>query len=136
MSAGVNVTATIVGHSRIDFDKRAIKKTLRQQGGEIRKLARRLVAWLAISGPGEMPGRDSGVLMRSIKVKVASGGFWAKVAPYKTSEMKVFYPAFLFYGTSRGLEKRDNYMINALDQRRVAAQAAIFNALRNNLKPR
>lgn len=143
MSAGVNVTATIVGHSRIDFDKRAIKKTLRQQGGEIRKLARRLVARRAISGPGEMPGRDSGVLMRSIKVKVSSGGFWAKVAPYKTSEMKVFYPAFLFYGSNkvgRGrngiLAKRDNYMINALDQRRAAAQAAIFNALRNNLKPR
>lgn len=136
MSAGINVTATIVGHSRIDFDKRAIKKTLRQEGGQVRKLARRLVARRAISGPGQMPGRDSGVLMRSIKVKVSSGGFWAKVAPYKTSEMKVFYPAFLFYGTSRGLEKRDNYMIDALDQRRAAAQAAIFNALRNNLKPR
>lgn len=136
MNAGFEVTATVAGHSRIDFDKRAIKKTLRQEGGHIRKIARRLVGRRGISGPGQMPGRESGTLMRSIKVKVASGGFWAKVAPYKTSEMKVFYPAFLYYGTSRGLEKRDNYMADALGQRRVAAQAAIFSALRNNLKPR
>lgn len=136
MSAPFAVSSTLVGHERIDFDKKAIRKVLRQQGGEIRKLARRLVARRGISGPGEMPGRDSGVLMRSIKVKVGSGGFWAKVAPYKTSEMKVFYPAFLYYGTSRGLAKRDNYMSNALGQRRGAAQVALYDALRNNLKPR
>jgi hypothetical protein len=83
-----------------------------------------------------MPGRSSGVLMRSIKVKVGSGGFWAKVAPQKTSEMKDFYPAYLYYGTSRGVEKRGNYMATALGQRRDAAQAAIGSALRNALKPR
>ncbi len=134
--SGVQVSVNVAGHNRIDFDKKAIRKVLRQQGGEIRKLARRLVARRAISGPGQMPGRVSGTLMRSIKVKVASGGFWTKIAPYKTSEMKVFYPAFLYYGTSRGLAKRDNYMTDALGQRRVAAQAAIYSALRNNLKPR
>ena len=74
--------------------------------------------------------------MRSIKVKVSSAGFWAKVAPTKTSEMKAFYPAFLYYGTSRGVAKRANYMADALNQRRAVAQAAIFDALRNNLKPR
>lgn len=136
MSTGIHVGATIVGHSRIDFDKRAIRKVLRVEGGQIRKIARRLVARRGVSAPGQMPGRASGTLMRAIKVKVGSGGFWAKVAPYKTSEMKVFYPAYLFYGTSRGLEKRDNYMTNALDQRRAPARAAIFKALKSNLKPR
>jgi hypothetical protein len=84
-----------------------------------------------------MPGRRSGVLQRSIKVKVSSGGFWAKVAPYKTNEMKVFYPAFLFYGSAkRNIEKRGNYMEFALNTRRAAAQGAIQSALQGALKPR
>jgi len=137
MTSGVQVSVGFAGHSRIDFDKKPIKRTLRQQAGEIRKVARRLVARRAISGPGEMPGRRSGVLQRSIKVKVSSGGFWAKVAPYKTSEMKVFYPAFLFHGSAkRNIEKRGNYMEFALNTRRAAAQVAIQSALQGALKPR
>jgi hypothetical protein len=137
MSGSVQVSVAFAGHSRIDFDKKPIKKVLRQQGGEIRKVARRLVSRRAISAPGENPGRVSGVLMRSIKVKVASGGFWAKVAPYKTSEMEVFYPAFLFHGSQRrNIAKRANYMAAALDTRRGAAQIAIRSALQGALKPR
>jgi hypothetical protein len=132
----IKVHATITGHSRIDFDKKQIRKVLRQQGAAVRKEARRLVSRRAISMPGQAPGRATGVLMRSIKVKVASGGFWAKVAPQKTSEMKEFYPAYLYYGTKRGLAKRENYMTTALDTRREAARAAIGDALRNALKPR
>ena len=134
---GVQVSVTLAGHSRIDFDKKPIRKALRQQGGEIRKAARRLVARRVLSGPGEMPGRQSGVLMRSIKVKVSSGGFWAKVAPYKTSEMKVFYPAYLYYGAAkRNIAARGNYMAAALDTRRTAARGAIEQALQGALKPR
>lgn len=136
-NASVHVSVGFTGHSRIDFDKKPIKRTLRQEGGQIRKLARRLVSRRAVSAPGEMPGRQSGVLMRSIKVKVSSGGFWAKVAPYKTNEMKKFYPAFLFHGSAkRNIAKRDNYMESALDSRRSAAQAAILSALQGSLKPR
>ena len=91
----------------------------------------------AISGAGEMPGRDSGVLWRSIRVKVSSGGFWARISPFKTSEMEIFYPAVLYYGSvKRNIEKRDNYMANALDARRSAAQGAISSALKGALKPR
>jgi len=136
MSADFLVTATVTGHERIDFDKRAVKKVLRSEGGQIRKLARRLIARKQISVPGAMPGKSAGVLQRSIKLKVSSGGFWAKVAPQKTSEMKAFYPAFLYYGTSRGLQKRGNYMTESLSQRRPAAQAAIYATLRSSLKPR
>ena len=137
MSGGFEVHASIVGHTRLDFDKKPIRRALVKQGGEIRKAARRLVARRAISGPGEMPGRDSGALFRSIKVKVASGGFWAKVAPYKTQEMKVFYPAFLYYGSQkRNIAQRGNYMAQALDVRRDAARGAIFAALQLSLKPR
>lgn len=137
MSGGIEVNATLFGHSRIDFDKKPIKRVLRQQAGEIRKVARRLVARRAISGAGDAPGRQTGTLWRSIRVKVSSGGFWARIAPYKTSEMKVFYPAFLYYGsTKRNISKRANYMASALTTRRAAAQGAIYQALQGALKPR
>lgn len=107
MKGSVQVSVGLAGHKRIDFDKRAIKRTLRSEAGQIRKLARRLVSRRAASAPNEMPGRQSGALMRSIRVKVSSGGFWAKIAPYMTSEMQEFYPAFLFYGVkSQGRIKR------------------------------
>jgi len=133
---GIEVNATIIGHSKIDFDKRIIRKVLRKEGGEVRKIARRLVARRGISSPGDFPGRDSGALFRSIKSKVSSGGFWVKIAPQKTAEMgKDFYPAFLFYGTPR-MAKRANYMIEALDQRRAPARAAIRAGLDSAIKPR
>jgi len=133
---GISVHATLEGHSRIDFDKRAIKKTLRKAGGDIRKAARRLVARRATSSPGDFPGRDTGALLRSIKLKMSSGGFWAKVEPQKTPEMKSFYPAFLFYGTKRGVAKRGNYMIAALDAQRENVRGQIRDALKHSLVPR
>lgn len=133
---GIAVHATLEGHSRIDFDKRAIKKALRKAGGDIRKAARRLVARRAVSSPGDSPGRVTGALLRSIKLKVSSGGFWAKVEPQKTPEMKSFYPAFLFYGTKRGVAKRSNYMIAALDTQRENVRSQIRDALKHSLVPR
>lgn len=133
---GIAVHATLEGHSRIDFDKRAIKKALRKAGGDIRKAARRLVARRAASSPGDFPGRVTGALLRSIKLKVSSGGFWAKVEPQKTPEMKSFYPAFLFYGTKRGVAKRSNYMIAALDTQRENVRSQIRDALKHSLVPR
>jgi len=137
MSRVFEVNATLVGHQRIDFDKRPIKKALRQQGGGVRTEARRLVARRAVSGPGEMPGRDTGALWRSIKVKVSSGGFWARVSPFKTNEMTMFYPAVLHHGSERrGIAARGNYMTEALEKRRTVAQDAIRSALQGALKPR
>lgn len=133
---GISVHATLEGHSRIDFDKRAIKKALRKAGGDIRKAARRLVARRAVSSPGDFPGRVTGALLRSIKLKVSSGGFWAKVEPQKIPEMKSFYPAFLFYGTKRGVAKRSNYMIAALDVQRENVRSQIRDALKHSLVPR
>lgn len=133
----IEVHATLVGHSKIDFDKRKIRRALRSEGGKLRTVARRLVARRAVSAPGEMPGRDTGAYWRSIKVKVSSGGFWARVSPFKTNEMPMFYPAVLFYGSrQRNIQARANPMADALDQRRTAAQAAIRSALQSALIPR
>lgn len=135
---GIRLDTMLVGHSMIDFDRSKIRKILNQEGGEIRKAARRLVARRAISSPGELPGKASGALMRSIKVyKRGSRGGWVKVGPTKTPEMSAFYPAFLFYGSSKtGLAPRVNYMMLALDQRRDSARAKIRAALPDALKPR
>lgn len=136
MQGEVELHTTLTGHSKIDFDKRKVRKALRQQGAVIRKKARKLVARRAISGAGANPGRDTGALMRSIKVKVSSGGFWVKVAPYRTDEMgDDFYPAFLYYGTPT-IKKRANYMGEALDSTRESAQRAILEALKDSLIPR
>jgi len=136
-SGDLDLNVAISGHTAIDFDKRVMRRVLRSEGGKVRTAARRLVARRAISAPGDFPGRQTGALFRSIKAKVSSGGFWVKIMPFKTPEMgKDFYPAYLFYGTSRGVAARGNYMELALDQRRAPARAAIRAGLISALKPR
>ena len=56
------VSVRMTGHTRIDFDRKKIRKVLRGQGREIQKEARRLVARRAVSGAGDNPGRDTGAL--------------------------------------------------------------------------
>lgn len=131
--AGVDVHVAWAGHTRIDFDKRAIKRALRKAGGDVRRTARRLVASKVISTPGDFPGKDTGVLLRSIMVKVSRAGFWVRVAPQKTAQMAAFYPAFLFYGTSRGVARRGNYMTAALGAQQQNVRAQIRAALQNAL---
>lgn len=138
MDSGLQLDVMLAGHSMIDFEKSKIRRALNQGGAEVRKAARRLVARRAISSPGEFPGRESGALMRSIKVyKRGTRGGWVKVGPTKSSEMNVFYPAFLFYGSANtGLAPRRNYMTAALEQKRESVRANFRAALPGALKPR
>lgn len=134
----LEVNATITGFSRIDFDKKKIRKVLRAEGAIIRKEARKLVARRAIaSAPGEYPTRQTGALMRSIKVKVSKPGFMVKIAPYKTADMTMFYPGVLSAGSAKmNIQARKNYMETALDHRREKSRIAILNALQDSLIPR
>jgi hypothetical protein len=130
-----DIKITVEGFDRIVFNKRELKAAIRKGGAEVRAEARRLIARRAISGPGELPGRDTGAMMRSIKVKVGSGGGYAKILPYKTAEMgDDFYPEYLNYGTSRGLKPRKNFMVDALDNKQAMVRAAISAALIKALK--
>lgn len=82
-----------------DFDRRAVRKGMRKVGSDVRKIARKMVARRAVSRPGEPPGKDSGVLQKSVRAKVSRSGFSVSVYPNKTAEMgDVFYPAFVIYG--------------------------------------
>lgn len=134
----LEINATLDGFSRIDFDGKKIRKTMRQLGREVQKKARRLVARRAISGGGEYPGRQTGALWRSIKYGVSRPGFLVRIQPVKTPEMgKHFYPAFLRHGSDkRNLAPRGNYMTDALESHRAMARDAIQRALKDALVPR
>lgn len=133
---GLEIFETITGHSRIDFDKKKIRRAMRKFGAEIRKDARRRVSRRAVSAAGEYPGRDTGELFRSIKSKVSRPGFLVRISPEKTAGMKDFYPAFLFYGVTGRIEPRGNYMTDALESRREFVQAGLRAALQDALVPR
>ena len=132
------------GLSRIIFDKRELKAAIRKGGAVVRVESRRLIASRAISSAGGLPGRISGIMQRSIKTKVGSGGGYAKVQPTMTSEMRAdtrsqkypngaFYPAFLILGTRRGLRPRKDFMVQALTNKNFEIRAAIRLSLRNAL---
>lgn len=89
---------------RIDFDKKKVRKTILAEAREVRKLARRMVARRAISSPGEFPGKDSGLLQKSIKVFPGrKGAMFAVIRPHMISGMEVFYPGILNRGSKRHL---------------------------------
>jgi len=131
------LNATVQGFSRIDFDRKKVRNALRIEGRAIQKVARKMVSKRMIDSVGDYPAKRTGRLMRSIKVKLSKPGFLVRIAPYKTAEMKDFYPAFLHYGSIKNnLEARKNFMTDALDTRRETSRTAIFNARQGALIPR
>jgi len=91
------------GHSHLDFDRRQIRKAMRQIGADIRKVARRKVARRAVSEAGKAPGKQSGTLQRAINYRVSKPGLLVSIRPDKTEAMgKDFYPAFLNAGVRQG----------------------------------
>ena len=133
---GDTVSIQVEGFDRIIFNKREIRAAIRAGAREVQREARRLIARRAISQAGDFPGYDSGAMSRSIKIKMGTGGGYAKIMPYMTPQMSAFYPAFLEYGTNRGLKPRRNFMVAALDNKRTAIHAAIAGALARSLEAR
>jgi hypothetical protein len=139
------VNVRLFGFSRIDYDKKPIRKVLRQQIALVRDDARALVSGSSPSSPGEYPGKRTGVLLRAIKSKVLRGGLAAVARPEKTARMgKDFYPAFLKHGVKQrngktlnpGLKPRGDYMVDGLERRSSTATDAIREALQASLVPR
>lgn len=135
MAAEIDVKISIKPSiTRLWFEKRELKAVIRKGGRVVQKEARRLIAHRAISKPDQFPGYDSGAMSKSIKVTVGSGGGYAKVMPHKTAAMEDYYPAFLHYGTRRGLKPRKNYMTEALAKKQGAIKRAIRRALVGAIK--
>lgn len=144
--SGFSIDVGLEFHKTIDYDRKAMSKALAGGGKDVIKEARRIVSSRAISAPGGNPGEISGALKRSIGVVTkGSKGGWIKVGPRRTKEMEAkakkakwaFYPAFLFYGSPKtGLAKRNNFMVDALQNKRDAVRSVIRSALKDSLVPR
>lgn len=137
-AGGIQLEVGLRFHKIIDYDRKALRKALREGGAMVRKEARRIVSKRAVSLPGEAPGSRTGALKRAIGVVGrGSKGGWIKIGVRKTKEMKDFYPAFLFYGsTKRHLAKRSNFITDALQTKREAVREVIRQALKASLVPR
>lgn len=135
---GIEVSVGLQFHKVMDYDRKALRKAMREGAAQVRKEARRIVSRRAISASGEFPGLQTGTLKRAIGIvgKGSKGG-WIKVGVRKSKEMTAFYPAFLFYGSPKtGLEKRANFMETALTNKRDTVRSHIRSALQNSLVPR
>ncbi|MDE2441877.1 MAG: HK97 gp10 family phage protein [Betaproteobacteria bacterium] len=135
---GFDVRVGLEFHKTIDYDRKAMRKALREGAAQVRKEARRIVSRRAISAAGDFPGLQSGALKRAIGiVSKGSKGGWIKVGVRKSKEMTAFYPAFLFYGsTKNNLARRGNFITTALAAKRESVRGQIRDALKHSLVPR
>lgn len=129
-------------HKTIDYDRSKMRKALSRGGAMVTRESRRLISRRAISLPGQNPGAVTGKLKRSIGV-IARGskGGWIKVGPRSFNKAGLgggfFYPAVLFYGSrKRNIDKRNNFMVEALQNKRDSARGEIRTALKASLVPR
>ena len=86
------------GYRKIDYDPKALKQPLRKSGNAVRKIARKMISRKAVSEAGQFPGKQTGEMAKSIKVKVSKSGYSLAVYPTKTQAMPAYYPAFVVYG--------------------------------------
>ena len=86
------------GYRKIDYDPKALKQPLRKSGNAVRKIARKMISRKAVSEAGQFPGKQTGEMAKSIKVKVSKSGYSVAVYPMKTQAMPAYYPAFVVYG--------------------------------------
>ncbi|MGS1116876.1 HK97 gp10 family phage protein [Castellaniella sp. UC4442_H9] len=141
MTTGIDAKLTVEGFDnipRVLFNKRKMRRAFRQAGNVVAKRARR-----NISGSGSgYPAKRTGRMRKSLKVRVGSGGMYAKVAhvmPAPASTWRrdprnqAFYPAFLFSGTSRGVRRHQNWIGDALaastSEVRSTLQTGLLEAL-------
>lgn len=139
-SLGLHVQ--LVGFKSIDYDKKPIRKRLRQEGGEVRNVARQLIARRAISHAGEFPGMQSGLLRRSVRVRALRGELAVLIEPSRSVLEKAVgakdaaYPWILAAGTAALGGPRADYVEVALNRRKEAATSAIADVLQRSLVPR
>lgn len=117
-----------------DFDLTKLSDGLSEQGKLIRRDARRLVARAAVSKAGEYPGKDSGLLRKTISFKK----FRNQQGVYITHKMKsgqYRYPFALVNGSPEtGLEPRADYIADTFEDRKIYVQQMLRNAMRKSFK--
>ncbi|QDQ87697.1 hypothetical protein FMZ60_08905 [Alcaligenaceae bacterium SJ-26] len=113
--SGVEAHLEVEGFNKIPtqmFKRAPLRRAFRQSGQVVAKAARKKIA--ARVATSDYPARQTGRLLKSLKVKVSRSGLLTKVYHEKRQDQKDFYAAYLHYGTSRGLRPRDNWIADAL----------------------
>lgn len=137
----------LFGHRRIDFDKRQLRRALRDGAKLIRREGRKLAGkkrgsgrlyrvWGDIphqaSAPGAPPAKLTGALQRSVFYRtIDRDGLSMSIGP---SVRRVFYARFLAFGT-RQVEARP-FMETALSRHEGAIRDRLRDALKDSLEPR
>jgi HK97 gp10 family phage protein len=143
----IELHAALFGTTRIDFDRRSIRKALRGGAQLVRREARKILSKRSGSGriyrvwgdvihrasaAGEAPAKLTGLLQRSIQYRTrGSGGFAMAVGP---SYAVGFYGRFLAFGTKTMAPRA--FMVPALEIHRAAITAMLNTALADSLVPR
>lgn len=141
------------GYRKIDYDPKALKQPLRKSGNAVRKIARKMISRKAVSEAGQFPGKQTGEMAKSIKVKVSKSGYSVAVYPTKTQAMPAYYPAFVVYGhrapysetaqearshKQRAGKKvaapRKNFLPEAADKYAKTFESEMFDALGDAIK--
>ena len=117
-----------------DFDLDKLKAELATESRMMRRDARRLVAKKAISNPGEFPGKDTGVLQKTIQVKKFRSGLGFYIT-HRMPSGKFRYPFVLAYGSEkRGIAPRKDHINEVFTKRRPAIIDGLRRALRDSAK--
>lgn len=136
-------SASVYGQVRIEgfdtfsrevFHKPSIRKAMRRAAAVVSRDAKRRVSPRGTSHPGAYPGRETGRLRKSIRIRISKSGFLAKVEPSKRPDMDEYYPAYLFHGTKRGIQPRGNYMADALQANQSEVQRIISAGVKDAIK--
>lgn len=85
------------------FNKNKIRAGMRLAGRVVTRKAQMLLALSSSADDDESyPAKRTGRLIDSINFKVSRAGFLVRIAPFKTTEMASYYPAYLHYGVRQG----------------------------------
>ena len=135
---------------RTDLDKKALRPYFRRIGNAIRKTARKKAGARRVSQRGEYPGKQTGGLVKAIKVKTFKSGYGLKVyqdMPQNariTKEKWRFYPAFLRFGVKRRhkgekqdswrIEPRRDYVADAAEEHQAKSMDIVMEGINASLK--
>ncbi|WP_207458651.1 HK97-gp10 family putative phage morphogenesis protein [Azospirillum sp. SYSU D00513] len=137
----------LVGHRRIDFDRKKLRKAVREGAKLVRREGRRLAGKKAGGGkayrvwgdmlhkgsaPGEAPTKVTGTLQRSIFYRTLDdNGLSMSVGP---AARRVFYARFLAAGTQKMAARP--FMGEALERTESPVRDFLRAGLEESLTPR
>ncbi|MGO4326666.1 hypothetical protein AB4Z48_17710 [Cupriavidus sp. 2TAF22] len=109
----------------IDFDKKQIRRAMRQAGALVVKDARGRVTKQGASKGGGYPSRRTGRLAKSIRAKVSRSGFLVRIEPKTGKDVPASDPyfAYLYYGVRRGATRRKDHKAQSSGPYRVQPRA-------------